>query len=175
MEMQISPQFHARIFFNPPYKEQTRSKLTWIFIRQRTGDRKNRIKAFQNDRIKDHLSIPRFDRQIGQMVTELCKVFVRIEGIHLLDAKKINSEILRNSRPTCNERTTTLSFVTPYSLLQTNSSNQKPSLWHHKTPTFNWCTALRTMRNAGGSGAFAKKSTIVQLLGANSFTCRQSS
>ena len=41
--------------------------------------------------------------------------------------------------------------------------------------TFSKCTALRVIRNAGGSGALAKKSAIGQLIGANSFVCRHNS
>lgn len=41
--------------------------------------------------------------------------------------------------------------------------------------TLSICTAFLTIKAGGGSGAFIRKSTIEQLLGARSFVCKQSS
>jgi hypothetical protein len=44
-----------------------------------------------------------------------------------------------------------------------------------EAPTLSICTAFLTIKAGGGSGAFIRKSAMVQLTGANSLVCKQSS
>ena len=92
--------------------------LTGIFVGQGADDGEDGVQTLEHDSVQHHLAQARLDRQVCQVVAQLCQLLPLIQGVHLLHtAQFFHSVFIQHAADSCGKTEFCYSFfLLPYSI-----------------------------------------------------------